>query len=156
MWQCRRGQLPWPFLSLSQLDLTMCAEKPGLVFWNENMQIMTWIWTATPRGRQVAPSASVLPLWGSEAHRVMLIEGTVSVYPHQGHRVTRFTVYEPQKVCVCGHVGVQGRWAASSAMNSPVQGWTGDRQQGSTRLLLTRWLGQRSWTLPRLNIKWSF
>ena len=34
-------------------------------------------------GQQATPSASKLPLWGSEAHRVVLIEDTVSIlYTH--------------------------------------------------------------------------
>lgn len=45
-------------------------------------------------GQQVAPSASKLPLWGSEYAGVILAERTVLIQLHKGSQVTIFIIYE--------------------------------------------------------------
>lgn len=44
-------------------------------------------------GLAVTPSVSKHSLWGSKIHRIALIEGTISVHPHKGGRVTKFNIY---------------------------------------------------------------
>lgn len=48
------------------------------------------------RGQQVVPSASELLLWGSETHRVMLIEGAVSIYLHKGSSHEIYYLQNPE------------------------------------------------------------
>ena len=49
------------------------------------------------QGQQVACPASEPPLCGSETHRVVLIEGDVSLHPHKGNRVMRLPTSRSQK-----------------------------------------------------------
>ena len=62
-------------------------------------------------GPKVVPSAPELPLWGSETHGVILIEGKVSICPHKGSKVTRIFTYRSRWG---GGVGVYNEWGKGS------------------------------------------
>ena len=47
--------------------------------------------------RTTAPACkSELPLWGSETHGAILIEGKVSICPHKGSKLQEFLLIDPR------------------------------------------------------------
>lgn len=81
------------------------------------------------RGQQEAPLVWELPPWGSETHRVLLIEGVVSRHPRKGSRATRLISYRSQKLRARGRAMSQ-----RGQFSSP--GHRSRRRQGSKHLLL--------------------
>ena len=61
-----------------------------MICWMRRHKPPTW-------RRQVAPSASVLSLWGSENPGASLIESRVSIQSHKRSQVTRFITYRSQE-----------------------------------------------------------
>ena len=100
-------------------------------------------------GRQVAFSASELPLWGSKTPRVVLLESTVLIYSHKGSKVTRFITYKFQKT---------GGWGALSwGKGSPLsRSQAGAREQVVSTYYLEGCWGRGHLNFHRLNSKWLF
>ena len=61
-----------------------------MICWMRRHKPPTW-------RQQVAPSASVLSLWGSENAGAILIESRVSIQSHKRSQVTRFITYRSQE-----------------------------------------------------------
>ena len=61
-----------------------------MICWMKRHKPPTWSW-------QVAPSASLLSLWGNENPGAILIEGRVSVQSHKRSQVTRLITYRSQE-----------------------------------------------------------
>ena len=81
------------------------------------------------RGPQVVSSASELPLWGSEIHRVVLMEGAVSIPPHQGNSLKIYYLQTQKQ----GDAVSQGNGSPSSLGTSQQK-----IEQGSKHLVLLR------------------
>ena len=88
-------------------------------------------------GSQVASSASELPLKGSKNPRVILIEGSVSIYSLKRNKVTRFVIQKSQKRSRAHEPGEE-------QASIPGHEQAGDREQRSKHPLLLRWSGRRS------------
>lgn len=101
-------------------------------YYIKNMQILICLirrYKPPTDGEQVAHSVSKLPLWGNETHRIILMQITFSVYPHEG---------KSHKIPPWAEVFLQG------------QKWAEDRKQRRRQ----RWWGQRSLTFSLLNYEW--
>lgn len=64
--------------------MVLCREAGAEVLSEEHVGMTGWMFPE----QQGAPSASRLPHWGSENHRVVLMADGVSVHPHKGsHKI---------------------------------------------------------------------
>lgn len=80
------------------------------------------------RGQQVVPSASEHPLWRSENLAVVLTEGALSVYPHEGGQVPRFITFRSQK------------WEGSEPGKSSLPSWVTSRTYRVVGVEVTNYL----------------